>query len=100
VNAQETILRRFRQVALAEGISFLLLLCVAMPLKYMAGIPEAVKVMGWLHGVLFMAYGAAAVPLFHKLKWPLERVYAVFLAAILPLGTFVLDSTIRRRWAL
>ncbi|WKZ66488.1 MAG: DUF3817 domain-containing protein [Flavobacteriales bacterium] len=90
----EPTIRRFRTVALAEGISFLLLLFIAMPLKYIAGMPLAVKYVGWAHGVLFVGYWVAAVPLFTKLKWDAERVVGLGLASVLPFGTFVLE----RKW--
>ena len=53
----KTTVGRMRAVGMAEGVSFLLLMGVAMPLKYFAGMPEAVKWTGWLHGVLFILYG-------------------------------------------
>jgi len=87
-------IRRFRWVALLEGISFLVLLFIAMPLKYLADMPLAVKYVGWAHGVLFMGYIVLAIPLFTRVKWPLERVYGVGLASLVPFGTFVLE----RRW--
>jgi integral membrane protein len=90
----EPIIRRFRTVAIAEGISFLLLLFIAMPLKYLADMPLAVKYTGWAHGVLFIAYWIAAVPLFTKLKWDAERIVGLGLASVLPFGTFVLE----RKW--
>ena len=89
-----TIIHRFRAVAIAEGISFLLLLGIAMPMKYIMHLPLAVKYVGWIHGVLFIAYIITAVPLFTKLKWSQERLYGVILAAVLPFGTFVLE----RKW--
>jgi integral membrane protein len=88
------IIRRFRVIAILEGISFLVLLGIAMPLKYMAGQPLAVKYVGWAHGLLFILYILLAVPLFTRLKWGMERVYGVGIAALLPFGTFVLE----RRW--
>lgn len=88
------ILRWFQAIALAEGVSFLLLLGVAMPLKYLAGHPEAVHVVGALHGFLFLAYVASASLLFTHLKWPLSRFPGVMLASVLPFGTFVLE----RKW--
>ena len=90
----EPIITRFRTVAIAEGWSFLLLLFVAMPLKYMAGMPLAVKYVGWAHGVLFIAYWITALPLFTKLKWDIERIIGLGLASILPFGTFVME----RKW--
>ncbi len=91
---QTSIISRFRLVAILEGISFLVLLGIAMPLKYFAGMPLAVKYAGWAHGLLFISYIVLAVPLFTRLKWPLERVYGVGVASLLPFGTFVLE----RRW--
>lgn len=88
------IIRRFRTVAILEGISFLVLLCIAMPLKYYAGMPLAVKYVGWAHGLLFIGYILLAIPLFTRIKWPMERIYGVGIASLLPFGTFVLE----RRW--
>lgn len=88
------IIRRFRTVAIAEGVSFLVLLLIAMPLKYMADMPLAVKYVGWAHGLLFIWYWVAAVPLFTKLKWDAERIVGLGLASILPFGTFVME----RKW--
>lgn len=90
----DPILRRFRLVALAEGISFLVLVCIAMPIKYAMHIPSAVRWPGMVHGVLFIAYIVRAVPLFTRLHWPSERIYGVALASVLPFGTFVLE----RKW--
>jgi integral membrane protein len=88
------IITRFRTVAIAEGVSFLVLLFIAMPLKYFADMPLAVKYTGWAHGVLFIAYWITAVPLFTKLKWDIERIVGLGLASILPFGTFVME----RKW--
>lgn len=89
-----SLLRWFKAIALAEGVSYLLLLGVGMPLKYMLGLPQAVQTMGWLHGLLFIAYGVTGLMLFTHEKWPLERASGVFFASILPAGTFVLE----RKW--
>lgn len=94
MTASTSTLRRFRLVAILEGISFLVLLGIAMPLKYYAGMPLAVKYTGWAHGLLFISYIVLAVPLFTRLKWPMERVYGVGIASLLPFGTFVLE----RKW--
>jgi integral membrane protein len=88
------IIRRFRTVAIAEGISFLALLFIAMPMKYLFGMPAAVKAVGWAHGLLFVAYWATAVPLFTRLKWNPERIVGLAAASVLPFGTFVLE----RKW--
>ena len=85
-----------RLAALVEGISFLALLGIAMPLKYFAGLPQAVKVAGWVHGVLFMMLCAALAYVTVVARWPAVRAAAVFLAALLPFGPFVLDCRMKQ----
>jgi integral membrane protein len=85
-----------RRVGLAEGVSYLLLLGVAMPLKYLADMPLAVKVVGWLHGVLFLALGFLLLSTMRERSWPLRRGAMVLLAALLPFGPFVIDGRLRR----
>ena len=80
-----------RRIVKAEAISFLLLLSVAMPLKYFAGLPVAVKVFGWLHGGLFVAFCASLLHTMVTARWPLSRAGPIFIAALLPFGPFVLD---------
>jgi integral membrane protein len=87
-------LRIFRWVARAEGVSFLMLLFVAMPLKYLAGRPTFVTWAGWVHGILFIGYLLAMIPLFRSVGWPWRRAKFVLLAGLLPFGTFVLE----RKW--
>jgi len=84
-----------RIVALVEGVSFLILLGVAMPLKYFAGLPLAVKLAGWTHGVLFMAFGLLLLQTMVVARWPMLRSAAVFVAALLPFGPFVMDRRLR-----
>ncbi len=91
---QNPVIRRFRAWAIAEGWSFLILLLIAMPLKYLADWPWGVKVVGWAHGILFIGYWITAIPLFTKLKWDVERIIGLGLASILPFGTFVME----RKW--
>lgn len=93
-NTTSPVLRWFQAIALAEGVSFLVLLGIAMPLKYMAGWPTAVHYVGAIHGFLFLSYVAASTLLFTHLKWPLSRAPGVLLASVLPFGTFVLE----RKW--
>lgn len=79
-----------------EGASFLLLLGVAMPLKYLAGYPQMVRVVGMLHGVLFLLFVAAVIQTSVALRWPLRRVLAALAASVLPCGPFVFDAHLRR----
>lgn len=86
----------FRRVAIAEGVSFLLLLLVAMPLKYGAGWPHGVKWVGWAHGVLFVAFLALALEVKGALNKPFSWLVKAFVASVLPLGTFVLERQMKK----
>jgi integral membrane protein len=88
-------IRRLRMVGMAEGASFLLLLGVAMPLKYLAGIALAVKIVGWIHGVLFMLLLYALGQAKDAADWPLGRAAMVLAAALLPFGPFVIDRRLK-----
>jgi integral membrane protein len=90
---------RLRAIALVEGVSYLVLLGVAMPLKYFAGLPEAVKAVGWAHGVLFVLFLISLAEVAFKRRWRLTRIVAAFVSALVPFGTFVLDARLRREWA-
>ncbi len=87
---------RLRVIAFIEGISFLLLLGVAMPLKYFAGIPEAVKTTGWIHGVLFVLYLFAVAEVTLRRRISLMLAFGALVASLIPFGTFVLDARLRR----
>lgn len=85
-----------RLVGMIEGVSFLLLLGVAMPLKYWGGLPEAVKYAGWAHGVLFIVLCLLLVAAGILADWKLRRSGMVFLAALIPFGPFLIDQRLRR----
>jgi integral membrane protein len=91
-----TPLGRLRAVGFAEAISFLLLLGVAMPLKYMADLPVAVRIAGSLHGVLFLLYLAAVAHVMRVHRWSFDRALGAVVAAVVPFGPFVLDARLRR----
>lgn len=82
----------FRFVALLEGLSFLILLFIAMPLKYMAGIPQAVQMVGMAHGLLFVAYILLLMIVRDDQKWSISLSIRSFLASIVPFGTFYADK--------
>ena len=86
----------FKTIATAEGISFLLLLFIAMPLKYFAGLPQAVKMVGWAHGVLFIAFLIMAYMVKVELKKSFLWLLKAFAASIIPFGTFWLNRQMRR----
>jgi integral membrane protein len=87
---------RLRAVGIAEGLSLLLLLGVAMPLKYLAGMPLAVKIVGWIHGVLFILFCVALAQARAASGWSIAKSAGLLLAALLPFGTFVVDGRLRR----
>ena len=86
----------FRRIAIAEGISFLVLLLIAMPLKYFAGWPMAVKVVGWAHGVLFVAFLIMAYEVKVALAKNIGWYARAFVASIVPFGTFILDKELKK----
>lgn len=88
-------LNRFRLIAFLEGLSFLVLLGIAMPLKYLADMPMAVRYVGWAHGVLFIAYVMALVHVSIERRWSAPFSGVAFLASLVPGGTFVLERRIR-----
>ena len=85
-----------RRIGHLEAISFLLLLAIAMPLKYLADRPEAVKYVGWAHGVLFILYGLALLRAWIATRWPIVRPALLFLAAFFPFGPFIADRWLHR----
>ncbi|NQV51585.1 MAG: DUF3817 domain-containing protein [Flavobacteriales bacterium] len=90
-------LRRFLLIGRAEAISFLLLVLIAMPLKYMMDLPLMVKYVGWAHGVLFMAYMAQLIYVAVVLKWDVLKVIYGFIAALLPFGPFIFERSISKK---
>ena len=91
-----TSIGRLRAIGLIEGVSFLLLLGVAMPLKYLAGMPQAVTAAGWLHGLLFITFCIALTQAHQNANWTPWRSGTVLIAALLPFGPFVIDKKLRR----
>ena len=92
----KTALGRLRFIGWWEGVSFLVLLGVAMPLKYFAGEPAAVRVVGMAHGVLFVLYVLAAIHAALEYNWSWKRTALVMLASILPAGPFIVDAKLLR----
>jgi integral membrane protein len=81
------LLKRFRWLAIAEGISYLLL-GITVPLKRIYNIPEPNFVVGSIHGVLFIAYCIILLVLMIDLKWSFKKGIMLFLASLIPFGTF------------
>ncbi len=82
----------FRIVSLLEGVSYLLLLFIATPIKYLQGNPEYVKMLGMPHGILFMLYVVLAIVIQKQMKWDNKTLGIVLLCSIIPFGTFYVDK--------
>lgn len=89
-------LKIFRTISLAEGISLLTLLFIAMPMKYFMEIPEAVKLVGWIHGVLFILYVVMLFVAWINYRWKFLFAAGAFIASLIPFGTFVLEKQFRK----
>lgn len=92
MNLFATALGRLRVIGFLEGVSFLLLLGVAMPLKYVWDFPQAVRVVGMAHGILFLAYVWAVLQALLDYNWGWRRGAALVFASLVPFGTFYTDA--------
>ena len=82
----------FRVISFLEGTSYLLLLFVAVPIKYWMNDPQYVKLLGMPHGLLFVGYLVVAFLLKSEMKWSIKNFSVILLASILPFGTFYVDK--------
>lgn len=87
-----TAMGRLRIIGFLEGVSYLVLLLIAMPLKYLAGQPEAVLYTGMAHGVLFVLYIALVLQVGYLHKWSIGRILIAAAASLVPIGTFWVDA--------
>ena len=85
-------LKLFRGVGYAEGISFLLLLGIAMPLKYLMDIPMAVTIVGALHGGLFVLYLAVILYVTIVKRWSFIKATLAVVSSVIPFGPFIFDA--------
>ena len=90
------LIHRFRIIGIAEGISFLILLLIAMPLKHFLKIPQPVKYIGWVHGVLFITYIYFLIEVAGTYKKGFVWCVKSFFAAFIPLGTFITDKQLKK----
>ena len=87
-------LGRLRIVAFLEGVSYLVLLGIAMPLKYLADMPQAVRVTGMAHGVLFVLFVILLIQVATEKSWSFKKSALSFVSSLIPFGTFYADA----RW--
>lgn len=81
----------FRVIAFLEGVSYLLLLFIATPVKYMANDPQYVKMLGMPHGILFIMYIILAFMIKSEYKWNSRQFSVILIGSIIPFGTFYVD---------
>lgn len=86
-----SLLNIFRITALLEGISYILLLFIASPIKYFTGNAQYVKMLGMPHGMLFILYIILAFMIKSQMKWKTKTFGIVLLASLIPFGTFYVD---------
>jgi len=91
-----TKLSLLRKAGIAEGISFLVLLLIAMPLKYFFQLPMAVKIIGWIHGLLFVSFIGMAWAYKDERNKPFKWFVLAGIAALVPLGTFWFDKSLQK----
>jgi integral membrane protein len=82
----------FRIVSILEGVSYLLLLFIATPIKYLQGDASYVKMLGMPHGILFMLYVVIAFVIKKEMNWDNKTLGIVLVASIIPFGTFYIDK--------
>lgn len=85
-------LTTFRIAAILEGISYLALFAITMPLKYWAEMPQPNKWVGYAHGFLFIAYVILAIVFWMEKKWSIKRLIVLIAASLLPFATFYVDK--------
>ncbi|MNK06723.1 hypothetical protein D3C87_246220 [compost metagenome] len=85
----------FRKVAIAEGVSYILLIFIAMPLKYWAEMPLAVKYTGWAHGLLFVLYIMFLIMAWLEYKWSFKKSALIGVASLLPFAPFLVDKKLK-----
>lgn len=94
--AHHSTINTLRKIGKIEGISFLLLMGIAMPLKYLAGYPLAVTVVGWAHGVLFVIFCCVLAKAWWTTPLTIGWACLSFVAALLPFGPFVIDGHLKQ----
>ncbi|MDG3582083.1 MULTISPECIES: DUF3817 domain-containing protein [Galbibacter] len=84
-------IKNFRLISILEGISYLLLFGVTMPLKYMADFHGPNKIIGMIHGILFITYVAMALVLQRKQNWSYATLFIILMCSVVPFGTFWME---------
>ncbi len=91
-SSKEIMINIFKITSFLEGVSYILLLFVGVPLKHFGDNPILVKSLGMPHGMLFLAYIVMALLIRGKMKWNAKATFGVLIASILPFGTFYINK--------
>ncbi|MDN3723603.1 DUF3817 domain-containing protein [Aequorivita sp. SDUM287046] len=83
--------KTFRIISTLEAISFLVLLGIAMPLKYIWHMPQMVQIVGMAHGVLFVLYVMGALYMYRKMQWSITDLFVIIMCSIIPFGPFYVE---------
>ena len=86
---------KFRHINSIEGYSYLALVFIAMPMKYFMDMPMAVKVVGMIHGILFIMFCALLVKAWQEADWSHKENLLFFFASLIPFGTFFTKAKIK-----
>ena len=85
-------IKLFRLAAFLEGVSYILLLFIAVPIKYLLNDPIYVKLLGMPHGILFVVYIIFSVIGKNKFNWSYLKFFIISAASLVPFGTFYVDK--------
>ncbi len=88
-------IRQLRHIGIIEGISYLVLLFISMPLKYIYKLPQAVLINGWIHGFFFVLFAVAVLRVWKLRRWPFKRAFTAGISSIIPFGTFWFDKHLK-----
>jgi len=88
-------LQRFRIISAIEGLSYLILVFIAMPIKYMGDNPYYVKIFGMAHGVLFILFMISLFETKRKESWDTGFMFQLFVLSLIPFGAFVIESKVK-----
>ncbi len=88
-------LKRFRIISAIEGLSYFILVFIAMPIKYMEDNPYYVKIFGMAHGVLFILFMISLFETKIKEKWDKGFMFQLFVLSLIPFGAFIIEKIVK-----
>ncbi len=98
MNKKKQIIKQLRIVGIVEGVSYIVLLAISMPLKYIFKMPKPVMVNGYIHGFLFVLLAVLIMATWVICKWSFKRALTAGIASLVPFGTFWFDKTLKKEY--